>query len=110
MASNDFFLEPDDAKTLGDINYMRQSKRVRRTFPKTKGNGKSFEVIKEVSATEGGKLSDNFGNNSNNNGFSSNGNGFESNSQPSFDTENSERRNVDTGLDLFRNMARQIRK
>ncbi len=30
-----FYLEPDDAKTLGDIDFMRTPITIRRTFPKT---------------------------------------------------------------------------
>lgn len=52
MGQNDFFLEPDDAKTLGDIEYMRKPNTVKRTFPGTKGNGGSFAVVKEVNAME----------------------------------------------------------
>ena len=36
QSSEDFYLSSDDAKTLGDIEYMRTPKAVRRTFPKTK--------------------------------------------------------------------------
>ena len=46
MGKNDFFLEPDDAQTLGDINYMRKSVRVRRTFPKTLKNKDGFAIEK----------------------------------------------------------------
>jgi hypothetical protein len=42
MGDKDFFLDPDDAMTMGDINYMRTSKRTRRTFPKTASN-KGFD-------------------------------------------------------------------
>ena len=52
MANKDFFLSPDDAQTLGDINYMRKSVRVRHTFPKTLRNPDGFAVEKEVSSSE----------------------------------------------------------
>ena len=32
--SRDFFLSPDEAKTLGDIDYMRTPKTIHHTFPK----------------------------------------------------------------------------
>ena len=66
MASKDFFLEPDDAQTLGDVKYMRKSVRVRRTFPKTLKNPDGFALEKEFSATEGGKVSANNTSSSNN--------------------------------------------
>ena len=52
MGKNDFFLDPDDAMTMGDINYMRKAKRTRRTFPKTLKNkdGSAFE--NEVSSLD----------------------------------------------------------
>ena len=57
MADKDFFLEPDDAQTMGDINYMKRSVKVKKTFPKTLKNPKGFAIEKEFSATEGGKVS-----------------------------------------------------
>lgn len=47
-----FYLDADDAKTLGDINYMRASKSIRRTFPKTASTAAELEMIQQVSATE----------------------------------------------------------
>ena len=52
MANQDFFLSPDDSQTLGNINFMRKSVRVRHTFPKTVKNPKGFEVEKEISSLE----------------------------------------------------------
>lgn len=52
MGDKDFFLSPDDAMTMGDIEYMRKPKRVRRTFPKTASNKGGFAVETEVSANE----------------------------------------------------------
>ena len=128
MGKNDFFLEPDDAQTMGDINYMRKSVRVRRTFPKTLKNKDGFAIEKQVSATEDVSLSDR------NRGFQSQSNTFfttpstptpstptpstaevkdttsqeETNiSQP---TPNVERRQTDTNMNTFLNMARNIRK
>jgi hypothetical protein len=47
MGDKDFFLSPDDAQTMGNIDYMRTSRRTRRTFPKTLKNkdGFAFENI-----------------------------------------------------------------
>ena len=52
MGDKDFFLSPDDAMTMGDINYMRTSKRTRRTFPKTLKNKDGFALENEVSSME----------------------------------------------------------
>ena len=52
MGDKDFFLSPDDAMTMGDINFMRKSKRTRRTFPKTLKNKDGFAIENEVSSLE----------------------------------------------------------
>ncbi|TVQ57118.1 MAG: hypothetical protein EA366_09115 [Spirulina sp. DLM2.Bin59] len=47
-----FFLEPDDAKTFGDIEYMRTPNKIKHKFPKSKANGGGFEITKELNAME----------------------------------------------------------
>jgi len=46
--SKDYFLSPDDAKTYGDINFMRKKQRIKHTYPKGK---RASEVI-EASSLE----------------------------------------------------------
>ena len=120
MGDKDFFLSSDDSQTLGDINYMRKSVRVRRTFPKTLKNKDGFAIEKEVSATDA--RDDSFNGNGTFNSVT-NGNSF-ANSQTNFkamaeetktaqseQSDNKEqRRQVDTNLDMFRNMARNIKR
>ncbi|MEN9204745.1 MAG: hypothetical protein Q6J68_00635 [Thermostichales cyanobacterium SZTDM-1c_bins_54] len=51
--SQAFFLDPDEAKTLGNVEYMRTPRTVRKTFPKIVGNQKeTLEIIESVSAVE----------------------------------------------------------
>lgn len=52
MGDKDFFLDPDDAMTMGDINYMRKPVRTKRTFPKTLKNKDGFSFENEVSSIE----------------------------------------------------------
>ncbi len=52
MGDKDFFLSPDDAMTMGDINYMRKPVRTKRTFPKTLKNKDGFAIENEVSSLE----------------------------------------------------------
>ena len=52
MANKDFFLDPDEAQTMGNINYMRKSIQVRHTFPKTLTNPNGLESVKNVSSLE----------------------------------------------------------
>ena len=141
MADKDFFLSPDDAQTLGDINYMRKSKKVRRTFPKTLKNKDGFEMITDVSSVEDN--SNLYNGNTNGNGqpnttvFSTPTTSFqpqtfaqpapapasqsESNGnsqQPAAEKPQAipapqpveKRRQQDDGMDMFRNMAKNIRK
>lgn len=43
-----FFLEPDSAGSLGDVNFMRRPYSIRRTFPGTAANPGIKERIEEV--------------------------------------------------------------
>ena len=52
MADKDFFLSADDSMTMGDIEYMRKTKRVKRTFPKTLKNPEGFFLDNEVSSMD----------------------------------------------------------
>jgi hypothetical protein len=95
-----FFLDSDEAKSMGDIDYMRAARKVRKTFPGTKAWGSAFEQEVEVSATK-----------------MVNGNGqkavpselFQASSEELKDT-GAARRTAAADLDMFRNMAKDIRK
>lgn len=106
---NAFFLDPDSAKTFGDIEYMRTAKTVRRTFPKTASNKGEFEVEQTVSAMaimkeqiESGKaevkpMSEAAATEVMKPTINSN-------------AEVEERRRTDTSMDMFRNMAKDIKR
>jgi hypothetical protein len=103
-AGSAYFLEPDDAKSFGNIEYMRTSKTVRRTFAKKRGETGEKESIKQVSAMEAMKLEEN---------------GLpkaktipteptvQSTTSSSFTSRNLK---TDTNLDMFRKMAKDIKK
>lgn len=103
-SSKSFYLNSDDAKTLGNIDYMRTAKKIRHTFPKTASN-KNTEAIIDVSSIQ-------------DNGTSSE----QVISQPATKVAPSiqateikipsseKRRSADRSLDIFRNMAREIKK
>lgn len=122
MGDKDFFLSPDDSKSYGDINYMRKSVRVRRTFPKTLKNRDGFAIEKEVSASEfrnGGSNNNgsfNSASNGNSNSYASSQTDFkamaeEINATPSTNSNSTKRSSqTDTSLDMFRNMARDMKK
>lgn len=46
-----FFLSEDDSKTFGDIDYMRKEVVIRRTFAKKKGLEEEMESVKSISAS-----------------------------------------------------------
>ena len=52
-----FYLEPDEAKSLGDVEYMRKPITLKRTFPKTL-NGEGGSIIQEVTSTGKKRISD----------------------------------------------------
>lgn len=100
-----YYLDPDDAKSYGNIEYMRSSKTVRRTYAKKRGETSEKESIRQISALEAVRLQEN-------------GNLPEVKparqgtfSEPTAKTDSSAtRRKVDTNLDMFRQMAKDIKK
>ncbi len=119
--SEDFFLSPDEAKSLGDLDYMRKPITIRRTFPKTLSN-KTTERIRQISSLEETKVS---------------GNQVVQQAQQSISqpkttqptqpaaattakpevaqptqpaAASTERRSPDSNMDMFRNMARELKK
>jgi hypothetical protein len=96
-----YFLESDDAKSFGNAEFMRKPNTIRRTFPKRPG-GKGAEIIQEVSSMEKTRA---------------NSNGVvpikSTESKPISNPEatvNPERRRSDSSMDMFRQMARDIKK
>lgn len=97
-----FFLDEDEARTFGDINYMRSSKVVKRTFARKKGQTEELESIRQISAMEKADLREN-------------GLPTPPPTQSSFSTklpepEPPKRRSDDDGMDMFRNMAKDLKK
>ena len=107
-----FYLNDDDAKTFGNIEYMRSSKTVRRTFAKKKGQTESLESVKQISALKSAAAS--------NDGLFSplaqevaNENGATPSAASDRGVPKSERPRRKPGssdMDMFRNMAKDIRK
>ncbi|NCJ07273.1 hypothetical protein GS597_12305 [Synechococcales cyanobacterium C] len=96
-----FFLDPDDAKSMGDIDYMRTVKAVRKTFPKTVSWGESFATVDEVSALNKVSSVD----------------GVPITPSPSpeaapepIETPTFQRRQTDSSMDVFRKMAKDLNK
>ena len=101
--SEAFFLDDDAAKSLGDIDYMRTAKSVRRTFPKAMNNQAESERTVTVSAM--------LKQNPNMNGQTIAAEPVNSSqAAPAKVDQAEERRRTDTSMDMFRSMARQIKK
>lgn len=96
-----FFLETDDAKSLGNAEFMRKPNTIKRTFPKRPG-GKGGAIIQEVSSMEKRNAGDR-------GVAATNGNGATPSAQPT-QPVNQARRQSDGGMDMFRKMARDIKK
>ena len=110
MASKDFFLNSDDAQTLGNIDFMKKSVIVKHTFPKNLKNPDGFEVVKEVSSSEERKVGDRNQNNSVNNISSVQPKPqvtkeWQPKPQPTVEAAT-----PDTSMNMFRNMAKNLRR
>lgn len=113
-----YYLTPDEAKTYGNVEYMRSTKSIRRTFSKKKV-GEDNEMIRTVSAMEMQKAKQNgqaaptptTPKPPTNGAMNGSANGA---SAPASNTSepiaNSERRRADDSMDMFRNMARDLKK
>jgi hypothetical protein len=115
-----YYLDADSAKTLGDIDYMRSTKVIKHKFPKTLSNQAEFERVESVSAM--GKMKDNgvtppptpvLENGSTAQWqptATNNGNASMNNATSNGTSTNDNRRKADSNMDMFRDMAREIRK
>jgi hypothetical protein len=102
-----YYLEPDDAKTFGDIDYMRSSKTVKRTFAKGDPRVRQISALKDEEMKESP--------NGTSSSTSSSNSTFTPSSfgTPSFKPKQDDqapRRAPDSNMDMFRNMAKEIRK
>lgn len=119
-----FFLDPDDAKTYGDIDYMRTAKTIKRTFPKTKSNPNTGTPrIQQVSALGSAKISDAYAPDYMK--ATPSKNSVADSSKPDYmqatpyqpdegikydRSSVDERRRTDTNMDMFRNMAKDMKR
>lgn len=108
-----YYLDADDAKSYGNADYMRTAKKVRRTFPKTVNNAE-IELEREISSMtmSNGKLGTQVPKVSIGStviSSTANSSGSVNGSAPT-DAEVAQRRKSDSSLDIFRSMAKDIRK
>lgn len=99
---NAYYLSTDEAQTFGNFEYMRSSKTVRHTFPKGKV-GKDNAQVRVISSSAASSL----------NGAIPPAPLTPQAVNPANQSVNSDasaRRRPDASLDMFRNMAREIKK
>ncbi|MGQ9838229.1 MAG: hypothetical protein ACUVRV_09760 [Cyanobacteriota bacterium] len=103
LRDNTFFLDPDEAKTLGNIEYMRTPKTVKHTFLDF-GATEKVEIVEQISSlgkvkltTEKPKIAE---------ATSEQG----SNPTSSTSSQANPRRQAGSDMDTFRNMARSLRR
>jgi hypothetical protein len=97
-----FFLDSDDAKSFGNVEFMRKAKVIKRTFPKTL-TSQGGESIQQISSIEKAKM---MGNGSAPVAPTANG------KTPTTQATQAqpERRSSDSSMDMFRQMARELKK
>ncbi|WP_434685910.1 hypothetical protein [Pseudanabaena minima] len=93
-----YFLDEDSAKTFGNIDYMRTPKAVKKTFPTINGvkGAEITEIISATEKTEGSEIN------------VSTSSVSEPKPQPTFEPKINTR--VDSSMDIFLNMAKDIKK
>jgi hypothetical protein len=98
---NTFFLDPDEAKTLGNIEYMRTPRIVKHTFQDF-GSKEKVEVVEQVSSLSKVKLSTEQAKTPET--------AAEQGSSASSSSGASPRRQGGSDMDTFRNMARSLKR
>lgn len=129
-----FFLDDESAKSMGDTEYMKAPKSIRRTFPAGAGEG-HFETVVTVSALKSSindsrkdltpkrvekQVPTSYTPSTSFSSASSFGNATPTYSAPApqaptespsvFNEEAQKRRQSDDSMDMFRNMAKKIKK
>ncbi|MFQ3679067.1 MAG: hypothetical protein SNJ60_00950 [Pseudanabaenaceae cyanobacterium] len=95
-----YYLDADSAKTLGDTAYMRKEVAIRHTFPKEKA-GEDDEIVEVVSSTSKRSVGET---------KSAPPPAPKAEASPPPATANNRSQKVDTNLDMFRKMAKDIGK
>lgn len=105
-----FYLDFDQAQTMGNLDYMRSTKSVKRTYAKSVSQPDEIVEVKQVSASGMKRIVEKEGMTS---VTSMNGNQSSTEVVQAFQPKSAEveaRRKTDTSMDMFRNMAKGIRK
>lgn len=102
--SGAYFLSSDESKTYGNIEFMRTPQKIRRSFPK-RANSQGSEIVREISSME--EIKGNKIGSANSMSESQQGSNF----SPAANSNNElERRRADNSMDMFRKMAKDMKK
>ena len=104
-----FFLSEDDAKSFGDIDFMRKEVVGRRTFAKKKGMSEEMESVRSISSSSKKNVGEGFKPATSSFGTAATPT-FNTPSKPAAKPSTSASRSSDSGMDMFRNMAKKMRK
>ncbi len=113
-----FYLDQDEAQSLGNAKYMRKAQTIRRTFPKSLSSPDKKELIQDVSAMDK-QIVKSSGTILSAGGVKAKpaqpGSGASSGASNTANTAKSngaapQPRRLDTNLDMFRKMAKDVRK
>ena len=115
-----YYLSDDDAKSFGNIEYMRSNKTVRRTFAKKKGETEHMESVRQISAMKSVDVGGSpvqgqadYGVSQSNNSspsFSSASTPSSNSSSASSASSTPRRKPASSDMDMFRDMAKKMRK
>lgn len=105
----DFFLDFEEAQTFGNAEYMKQTKTIKRTFPKVKGKESGKTIVSQVSSDSMRKMDGKQA--ANPSAFSST---TSSSSEPAAEAPKMStpkpNLKVDSSMDMFRSMAKNIKR
>lgn len=103
----EYFLDADTAKSFGDIDYMRTAKAVRKSFPKTlDSKGDDLEIVEVVSSMQ----KDTFSGSQALGKSAAKSETTTEQPKPIKPEIKASKASNDTNLDMFRKMARDIKK
>ncbi|NEP59433.1 MAG: hypothetical protein F6K31_20860 [Symploca sp. SIO2G7] len=109
-----FFLSEDEAKTFGNIDYMRKEVVVRHTFARKKGQAEELESVKSISALSSKQVGSGTkpASTSFSTSFTPSTPSTSASDKPAPSTASAPvaKRTPDTSMDMFRNMAKKIRR
>jgi hypothetical protein len=111
-SSGSYYLDPEDAKTMGNMDYMRTPRKVRKTFAKKADDpDPNNERVEYISSMERSKNETSMQASTENTESTENAKPVFQQEQPQFNNNDvAQRRSTDSSMDTFRNMARDIKK